>query len=146
MKKTLLSMALVTLSLYAQGDKFTYDNIIGQWEISPIRGTTVAFGADYTNDMHYTIDFDRRGEATVLQTRTTYYFLIENSKLLVSEYPPNRRGKFNRPTDVLEVVGTFQGCKKFKYTKKGIAGVSSRYPFKACKIKREPVYTRPYDY
>lgn len=145
MKKTLLSLSLVALSLYGQGDKFTYSNIVGQWEISPIRGTTIAFGAEYANDTYFTIDFDRRGEASVHQTQKKYHYLIENGNLLISEYPPTRKGKFRGPSDVIEIVGTFQGCQRVKYAKKGIAGVSSRNSFKACKIKREPVYVRPYD-
>lgn len=145
MKKIVIAVTLSVLCLYAQGNKFTYSNIVGEWEISPIRGTTIAFGTEYANDTYFTIDFDRRGEASVHQTQKKYYYLIKNGNLLISEYPPTRKERFRTPTDVMEIVGTFQGCQRVKYAKKGIAGVSSRNSFKACKIKREPVYVRPYE-
>lgn len=141
--KTLILLLTLTLSLMAD---FNYGNIVGQWEFSSLRDSSVSFGRFSSRDGLLVVEFDRRGTAVIKTTGERYYYVIENGNLVISEYPPSRKGGFNGPVDIISMNGSRNGCSTVVYNKKGIAGVSSRNSFQACQMRPEPVYTRPYDY
>lgn len=142
MKKLLLLLSL-TISLMAD---FNYNNIQGQWEFSSIRDNlSVSFGAEFARDGFLVVEFDRRGMATVKTTGNQYFYKIENGNLLISESRPDRKGNLRR-VDVISMDGENRGCSTVKFLKKGIAGVSNKRSFRACKMRPEPIYTRPYGY
>lgn len=144
MKKIISILAITTITLFANVKEFNDRNIIGTWEMSPLKSYSVTFGDTNVGDGILSLDFKRGGKVEVLNNNIVYYYQVINNQLHISKYPPTRKGKMLQD-DIIIITGVLNSCNKAKYIKKGIAGVYNKNDFTFCKMKNEPIYTRSYD-
>jgi len=138
--KYIVSLALLLTALSAQAEDFNYADMYGIWQVSPIGERNVVFGSE-RSETSITAEFHRAGDAEVEGNH--YYWQIEKGVLLLSKNPP-RKGKLHFRIDRIQVSGQINDCLKAKIVKKGIAGYYMKKEFSMCKMRGEPLYTKPY--